>query len=99
MIVDDFDVRRPGGGPSEHSPPLIVDPDRMPPGGISTEGLKSISGRDSHVAQHSGVIQLNKLPACDLGDSVGEALRDLAIHKDGLRKSAPETSDHRQLVS
>jgi hypothetical protein len=42
MIVHDLDLLRSFIGPSEHDPPLIVDPDRMLTGEVPSQGFQAV---------------------------------------------------------
>jgi hypothetical protein len=39
VVVDDLDVFRPGRGPAEADPPLLVDPDAVLPGAVAVQFL------------------------------------------------------------
>jgi len=51
VVVDDFDILRSSGGPSETNPPLIVCPDAVLPGPIALARLETITGRHSQIVQ------------------------------------------------
>src|SRR5690242_2868009 len=57
VIVDNFDIAWPSFRPLETDAPLIVYADRMLPGEITFEGLKSIPGRDPKVIDHARLVK------------------------------------------
>jgi hypothetical protein len=50
VVVNEFDVMRPGGAPPEADPVLIVHSNAVTPGSIPLELFEPVAGRDSQVA-------------------------------------------------
>jgi hypothetical protein len=67
VIVNDLDLLRSLIRPSEHDPPLIIYPDRMPARQVTSQGFQAVSRRCRKVAEHSGVIELYQLATSQPG--------------------------------
>ena len=70
MVIHDGDVRRPGVSPAEDDPPLVIDPDGMPPGETAFQGFEPVAGRHLEVVQLSRLVHLNQLPQGHPGDGL-----------------------------
>jgi hypothetical protein len=78
VIVDYLYVFGARIGPSEHDPPLIVDPDRVLARQIALESFKAVAGRRVQGFKKDGGVHHNKFSASYLGEICRETLRDYA---------------------
>ena len=61
MVVTDLDLGGINSLPMETDPPLVVNPDGMPSGSVSPEGLQSVARRNPQIGELSRGIKLNQL--------------------------------------
>jgi len=93
VVIDDLDIFRPGIGPHEAEPPLVVDPDAVLSGTVPAELLKSVAGRYSKVCQGFCCVQYGQFaPRNALRGSI-ESPRSLPV-PDGFGVSVLEGSQH-----
>jgi hypothetical protein len=62
VVVSDLDVGRSGSSPPEADPPLVVDPDAVLTGPISTESLEPIPRRHPQIVEGLRSIDDQQLP-------------------------------------
>jgi hypothetical protein len=77
---------------------LVVDANRVFAGQIPFQGLKPIAGRQRHVAQHAGIVQLHQLAARGFCDSKGKAFGHLPLAQDRFGELSLEASYHMALL-
>jgi hypothetical protein len=58
MIVDDFDIEGVTIGKAKADAPLVVDPDRIPPGTVAFQCFQAIGRRQAQVVNSGCGIQL-----------------------------------------
>lgn len=61
MIIGDLHPFRPGVGPYETYPPLVIDADRVLSGTVILQGLKRVARRRAQVAEFVGGIEHGEL--------------------------------------
>jgi hypothetical protein len=97
VIVNDLDLLRSLIRPSEHDPPLIIYPDRMPARQVASQGFQVVSRRCRKVAEHSGVIELYQLATSHPGYICRKSLWNTSLLENQLSERTAETPDHRRL--
>jgi hypothetical protein len=75
MTVHNLDVERTRGAPLEANTVLIIDPNTVLPGAVSSQALQVISRRHEQVIEDSGTVQHPQFPA-RLLRSIGSGGRD-----------------------
>ena len=98
MVVDDLDVGRSVGGPSEADAVLIVDPDAVLPFPVAGQGFESVPWRHSEVVNHIGRIEHQELLQRSVAE-VGAVLFDPTPAEQLLRVLVSERLDHRSIVA
>lgn len=97
MIIHDGNFRRTGVCPAEGNAPLVVDADRVEAGQIALERLQPVTGRDGHILQTPGSVELNELPQGDARD--GREAAVLLGTKKLLGVGVGEGLDHREIIA
>lgn len=92
MVVDDLDFRRPGCGPDEAHPPLVVHSDAMLSLPITLERFEAVARRRTKELQSLRGMKLRELPLGDASER-SEPLDRLALEQ-CLRVLALEREDH-----
>lgn len=102
VVIDDFDVGRPGVGPAKTNSVTPVDADAVLPPTIGPKGLQPVARRHRQVTERGGRIHLLKLPRRTFPQRprtrpVGR-LRGSTI-EDVLSSGTLERSDHRIMIA
>jgi hypothetical protein len=58
MVIHDGDFSRPGLGPAEDEPPLIIDTDGVEPRASAPKGFETIARRNGEIRQMPGLVHL-----------------------------------------
>ena len=69
MIIDDLHFKAMPITPNKTDSPLIVDPNRVLPFTIASQGFQLISWRRGQNTQLRGCVELEQLPYCNAPDS------------------------------
>ena len=62
MVIHDGDFGRPGMGPAEDDPPLIVDADGVESRKAALEEFESVAGRNREVIEFARLVHLDQFP-------------------------------------
>src|SRR5262245_6070431 len=93
VVVHDRHAVGPPAVPSEHDPPLIVDPDAVLPFPITLQGLELIARGHPKVLQTGRGVEHEELPqGCPLNPRVDPP--HALSPEQGFRLAVPETGDH-----
>jgi hypothetical protein len=68
MIIDDFNVLYPVGGPTKADPKLVIDTDGVLPEPLTLQGFQPIARRAPEVFQHASSVYCFQLAPSDLDD-------------------------------
>jgi hypothetical protein len=93
MIIDDFDVLYPVGGPTKADPKLVIDTDGVLPEPLTLQSFQPIARRAPEVFQHASSVYCFQLSSSDLDDIRLKSLRDPAA-KNRLSRLVFKRSDH-----
>ena len=66
VVINDFDILGPGGGPCEADAPLAVDANAVLAGAIIAERLQAVAWARLQVPQFRGIVQDLQLPLRDV---------------------------------
>jgi hypothetical protein len=98
VIVHDLDVCGALGRPNKTDPELVVDPYRMLPFAITSQGFETIARRRIQVGQIGRGVEVPQLAARNL-DQIGRKTLRLFAAEDGFGRLVPKASDHDRPVS
>jgi len=70
MIIHNGYLGWSGIGPTKDNAPLIVDPNGMKPRKFARQRFQPVSGRDRHIPQPPGPVQLNKFAQGNAGNRI-----------------------------
>ena len=92
MIVDYLDLKSVAINPTKANPPLVVDPNAVPPHPITGEDLQTIPSNGSQIGNGRGRMHLIELAFCHGGNTL-KLPAELAP-EDLLGLHVPERPDH-----
>lgn len=93
MVIHNLDFMSIAGIPAEANPPLIVNPDAVLAGAVSSQFLQSIPWRDTKIAESLRCVQHPKLPERHTLD-VRSKLPDGLTPKEPFRIPIAKAFDH-----
>jgi hypothetical protein len=96
MVIDHRHVLGMPLLPSEHQPPLVIDPDRVIPLPAPPEKFQTIPGWDSQVVKLGSVMQVEQFASCSL-QQTGRKPPDFSgpsIKEQVFGKPIPEALNH-----
>ena len=96
MIVDYLDLKSVAINPTEANPPLVVDPNAVPPYPITGEDLQPIPSNCSQIGNGRGRMHLIELALCHRGNTL-KLPAELAP-EDLFGLPVPERPDHSSRV-
>ena len=68
-------------------------------GEVPPQGFQALTRRRNEITEPGCIVQLNQLPAGDLGKLRWQPLRDASLLENQCRERAAKASDHRPYVS
>jgi hypothetical protein len=93
VVVDDFDAMSVTIPPDETNPILVVDPDRVLPGAVTSECFQPIARRRLQIMKRLGLVDQKQLAAGDPGKALPVPVTNARGQK-CLGVLAPVREDH-----
>jgi hypothetical protein len=98
MVIDNFDFVSVAVGKAKADAPLIVDPDRMPPGTIAAQRFQAVGRRQAQIVNSGCRIQLSQ-PHGGASHDISRQPPGLAGGKKSLSLGIGERPDHKSNIN